>query len=202
MSSSAPPSAPAAALVKGSALAAFVEWYGLRPGGRARFDAIHARLSPADAARVKRDAPAFGLIASEWYPSSLVHAILDGVCEGLARAEQRALAREGCEAVVPKMVRGMYRVAFAGVATPALYARFVPRLWHQLHSTGERRMTVTGVSAESEVTRWAGHHPMLCDVVLETMRELFVIMLKRDVVAERISCVADGAPACRSAMRW
>jgi hypothetical protein len=188
--------------VKGSVLAAFVEWYETRPGGRARMNAIHDKMSPADRLLVDPRAPSFGLLASEWYPSSLVHTILDGVSAGLDRVGQRALAREGCEVVVPKLVRGMYRVVFAGVATPTLYARFVPRLWKQLHTSGERSMTVTGSTAESVVTKWDGHHPMLCDVTLETMRELFVLMLKQEVVATRLSCVSEGASECRSALRW
>lgn len=163
---------------------------------------IGESLSPEDLALVDVTAPGLGLLASQWYPSTLVHVILDGVAAGLTRDEQRLLAHEACHAVVPKLVRGMYRVMFDGIATPTLYARFVPRLWTQLHTTGSRTMQVSGATADSVVSNWEGHHPLLCDVVIETMGELFRLMVHRPVTVERLECVSEGGSVCRSTLRW
>ena len=188
--------------IKGSVVHEFLRWFERQPDGAATLKRIGASLSPEDRALVDVTAPGLGLLASQWYPSTLVNVILDGVALGLTRVEQRALAREACRAVVPKLVRGMYRVMFDGIATPALYARFVPRLWTQLHTTGSRTMTVAGSTADSVVSNWAGHHPLLCDVVIETMGELFRLMVHRPVTVERLECVSEGGAVCRSTLRW
>lgn len=180
----------------------FVLWYLAREGG-AIVEPLLASVAPSDRALLDKLAPALGLIASAWYPCSLVHALLDFCGRDRTRAEQRALAREGNAAVVPKMIRGTYRVLFERLATPALYARFIQPAWRQLHTTGERTMRVVREGeVDSEVSRWPCHHPMLCDLTVETMTAVFAIMLKTEVTATRIACVSEGGARCRTLLRW
>jgi hypothetical protein len=101
------------------------------------------------------------------------------------------------------MIAGPYRALFELLASPSLYARLIQHGWRQLHTTGQRRMVLPRPGeAESEISGWPGHHPILCDVTVETMVALFRVMLQRDIRVRRIACVSEGAPCCRVHMQW
>jgi hypothetical protein len=162
-----------------------------------------ARMRPEDRALLEPGAPGLGILGSTWYPSPLVHAVLDVIAENMGRDAQHRFVRDACAAVIPRMVAGPYRALFQLLASPSLYARLIQHAWRQLHTTGERTMVLPRPGeAESEISSWPGHHPMLCDVTVETMAALFRIMLKTDVTVTRVACVSDGAPRCRAVLRW
>src|SRR5262245_60085947 len=101
------------------------------------------------------------------------------------------------------MIAGPYRALFELLASPSLYARLIQHGWRQLHTTGHRTMVLPRPGeAESEISNWPGHHPILCDVTAETMAALFRIMLGTHVQVKRVTCVSEGAPTCRSRMSW
>lgn len=188
--------------IKGSLLREFLIWYVEREG-EAILEPMVQSLSPDDRRLVDLASPALGLLASTWYPCTLVHGLLDFCGRGLSREEQRKLAREGNAFVVPRMVRGTYRVLFERLATPSLYARFIQPAWRQLHTTGERSMKLIGDhEVDSEVSNWPCHHPLLCDLTVETMTSVFQLMVGTPVQATRISCVSEGGARCRTLLRW
>jgi hypothetical protein len=196
------PEAVARSKVKGSVIRELLVWSLDRspPGTGQR---MLSRMRPEDRSLVDPSRPAMGIISSEWYSSLLVHALLDVMVEGLDREQQRRLAREANAYVVPRLISGTYRALFRRLGTPALYARFIQHAWRQLHTTGERTMFLREPGlADSEVSSWPGHHPALCDCTVETMAELFRIMLQTDVQVIRISCVSEKADSCRTVLRW
>jgi len=83
-------------------------------------------------------------------------------------------------------------------------------MWKQLHSTGEREVTIfeePGPNgerrAESIVRDWPGHHPVLCTVTIETMCAIFETMGCREVEWRRTKCISkDGGRACVTERTW
>jgi hypothetical protein len=189
-------------VIKGAAFREFLLWADETYGAR-RFHEVLAAVPAPLRALVRADEPALGVLASTWYPAALVHAILDGLFAGMPPHVRHAVLHDACEAVVPRMIRGVYKLLFQVVASPALYARHIQRAWNQLHNTGERRIELVGpTTAHSTIAAWAGHHPALCEITTETMAAVFRAMRCRDARAERVTCVADGAPECRAIVRW
>lgn len=161
-----------------------------------------AGIEPSILAPLRLDAPALGVLASTWYPSSLVHALLDGVCEG-RDDEGRAIARDASAKVVPLMIRGIYAVLFRAVGSPTLYRLNVDRQWRRLHSSGKRDIRIVGPNeCVSTVTDWAGHHPMLCWVTIYTMAHVFHAMGYEHVKVERVECVSHGGTRCATVLRY
>jgi hypothetical protein len=189
-------------MVKGAALRDFFAWY-QEKNGLARVREMALRMPEDLRALLDPDEPFTTILAASWYPSRLVHAILDRVGEGLSEDELRVMLRDANRFVVKRNMNGVYRLFLSKLVTPEMYALAVPRLWGQLHTTGARRMTITSErSAESVVARWPGHHPILCTCTIETMCAIFETMGKREVAWERTACVSRGAKECVTILRW
>lgn len=173
-------------------------WYE-RNFGRAFHADVIDRLAPDDRSRVTEGEPALGIVASTWYPSSILFVVVDSVMEGKSRAERSRIIREANADVVARLSKGLYRALFRMVASPELYARHIQRLWNVLHDTGERTVVIVrpGI-ADSTIRNWPGHHPVLCEVATETMRAVFEAMGCGQVRVDRLSCVGDGARMCRA----
>jgi hypothetical protein len=151
---------------------------------------------------VDADRPALGILPSTWYPVALVHHALDRATEG-ERNGGRALARAAVDGIAPMLVRGVYKILYRALASPELYARHVPRMWRQLHSTGSRTLTIRAPGeALSVVEGWDGHHPALCWITIFTMATLFESMQFTKVSVDRIACVSNGAPRCETVLRY
>jgi hypothetical protein len=189
------------ARIKGSVMRELALWYE-RNNGPYATAALASRL-PADlASLVDPKRPALGLLASTWYPCALAHTLCDRAMEG-ATDEGRALAREANRDIVPRMIRGIYKVLYQSVASPELYAKHVGRQWHKLHTTGERTFVIRAEGqALSTIRSWDGHHPLLCWMMIYTMASLFEAMRFTDVTVDRLSCVGHGASECSTVLRW
>lgn len=176
----------------------FLLWYERKFGQGFHADVLE-RLAPDDRRRVTANEPALGIVASTWYPSSILFAVVDSVMEGKSRPERSRIIREANADVVKRLTKGLYRALFRMVASPELYARHIQRLWNVLHDTGERSVVIVqpGI-ADSIIQNWSGHHPVLCEVATETMRAVFEAMGCGGVRVDRISCVGDGAHMCRA----
>jgi hypothetical protein len=202
--------------LKGAVLREMMIWYVSRYG-RVEADRIFRSIPSPQSWRLSRAEPAFGIRASSWYPMSMIHPMLDEVSRGLPD-EGRAFAREANAEVVPRVIRGLYKVLFDMAATPERYARQVPRLWQRLHTTGERSMVIRcsgsggpvprgpgGIfhgEAISLVERWPGHHPLLCWTVIYTMAFVFEAMGYKTWEVERLACVAHGAERCETRLTY
>jgi hypothetical protein len=201
MSSIAPEGEPR---IKGAVLREFLLWYERRVEGTTHVATVTSTFPPEIAALVKPSMPAMGILASTWYPVALSHLFLDAMLaiEG-CRDEGRDLAREANQDLVPKMIRGVYKVLYRTVASPELYARHVGRHWHKLHSSGERSFVIRAPGeGYSVVANWPGHHPTLCWITIYTMVSLFEMMGYEHVAAERTRCVSHGGVDCATVLRW
>lgn len=188
--------------MKGAMLAEFLRWYSAHHDDAA----IRALIdTDADAASLGLDSsrPSFGLVTSEWYPASLFHRIVDAGLGPFTTSERDKLMHNATDAVATTMLRGLYSVLFALVATPDRYSRHIQRAWSQLHDTGKREVLIVRPGEAASIIRaWPAHHPYLCQMVHETTRAVFSHMRVGAVSVERESCVVDGSPECVARLRW
>ncbi len=193
---------PVPSLVKGSAIREFVLWYEAEHG-RDYLRDMTQRISGEHREYVYPERAAFGLVATEWYPSALVFALLDAVALGRSDEEMSAIVEAGTSFAVRRLSRGLYQFLFRMVASPGLYARHIQKAWNLLHNTGVRRIVIEREGlADSTIHDWPGHHRWLCEISTATMRSVFSAMGCREVRLERLSCVSSGAPLCRAKLGY
>ncbi|MBL8740407.1 MAG: hypothetical protein JNK04_04915, partial [Myxococcales bacterium] len=163
-------------LVKGSAIREFALWYEARHG-RAYVGEVIRRLPPDLHDHIWPERQGFGLVANDWYPTEVVHALLDTLASGRSDQEMSSLMREATAFTVRRLSRGLYQFLFRMVASPALYARHIQKAWSMLHTTGRRAISLDepGI-AISTIEDWPGHHRWLCELSMETMRAVFEAM--------------------------
>ena len=188
-------------MIKGGVLREFVQWYEqnhgterLREVTRALPEDLRSYVDPYD--------PVVKLLAASWYPSRFCNLMLEKVADGLAEPEIERMAYDANRSLFARRTSSVYRFALARLVSPELYALSIPRLWRQLHSTGDRTIRVTGTTAESTVANWGGHHPVMCTITIETMCAVLEHMKCRDVTWRRISCVSRGGDACVTKVSW
>jgi len=186
---------------KGSTIREFLLWHERRYGHEATLD-LAADLTPAAMAMINPTLPALGILSSSWYPMSVTHPMLSRV-QARCGNEGRDFAIEANREVVPRMIRGVYRVMFKAVVSPEMYARHVGRLWRQLHTTGTRSMTIRAPGeALSVLEDWPAHHPVSCWLTIYTMAQVFEAMGYKKWSVDRLSCVGHGAARCETLLRY
>ena len=187
--------------IKGAAIREFLLWHDHK-FGHDETARLAEGLAPPLAALVDVTQPALGILGATWYPAALTHHMLDHVvarCGG----EGRSFAIEANREVVPRMIRGIYRVLFRAAASPELYARHVPRLWRRLHTTGDRSVVLRAPGeAFSVVESWPAHHPLLCWMTIYTMAFVFEAMGYKHWTVDRLACVGHGAARCETVLRY
>jgi hypothetical protein len=188
--------------IKGSAIRELVRWYA-RTHGMAGIETA-VRAMPQDLAKdLDLSDEALGILSSGWYDVRIVHALLDALVLPFPPAERRALLASGAREAVRASASGVYRFVIAQIVTPGFYARNIQRLWRMLHESGHREILIEREGhARSRTWDWPGHHPLMCDVTIETMCAVFELTGREDVVAIRRSCVSDGARECVVDVRW
>ena len=187
--------------VKGSATRELLLWYERKFGPGSCVPLVDG-LPPELAPLVDRTRPALGILASTWYPVTLTQHMLERARMD-RREEGRYAAREVAHDLVPRMIRGVYKVVYQAVASPELYARHVGRQWRRLHTTGDREFVIRAPgNALSTVANWGGHYPFLCWTTIYTMEALFEAMRFESVSVERIRCVSHGAADCATILHY
>jgi hypothetical protein len=192
---------PALGRIKGAAFRDFLIWYtGKRPGAS---EEILSKIPQAVRSSLDPSRPALGVIASVWYPVSVVHSVLDAVSKDLSPAERVRLSNEGAAAIMNAHLRGLYKTLFEWMATPSRYARFAGKLWSAYYDSGEFRIEMPDdKTAICSITGWTGHHPFACDLNRGAALTIYPAMGCKDVQVERPLCVSAGAPICRFVTTW
>jgi hypothetical protein len=190
------------AKIKGAAIREVVRWYA-RTKGRDELGRAVATMPPQFAAQLDPSDDALGLIASNWYDATLVHAMLDAIVGPYPAGDRSALIRSAAREAVKTSMNGVYKFVIAQIVTPSFYARNIQRLWAMLHDGGCREIRIVREGlAISRTWDWPGHHPLLCEVTVETMCAIFELTGRTDVVARRTQCVSHGAHECVAEVRW
>ncbi len=188
--------------IKGSAVREIVRWYARTHGAETVRHAAE-QMPPELARELDLADETLGILSSTWYDVRIVHALLDELVApypaGVRHALLATAAREGVRA----SAGGVYRFVIGQIVTPSFYARNIQRLWRMLHDTGNREILIEREGfARSRTWDWPGHHPLVCEVTIETMCAVFELTGREDVVASRVSCVSDGASECVVDVRW
>jgi hypothetical protein len=188
--------------IKGAAFREFLRWCDASLG-RERLVEVAESLPASVRAHLETDAEALGVLTSVWYPASVVHALLDGLTMHMSPAEQRRLADEGAAAVMSATLKGVYKLLFDWMATPARYARFSPKLWASYYDCGTFEVTQRDDNqAVCTISEWETHHPFMCDLNRGAATAIYSAMGCKDADTEREQCVAKGDPHCRFVTRW
>ena len=191
------------AMIKGGAIREFFAWYERKFGIESVRDM--ARRVPSDLAPlVDPDDPVVHFLASSWYPARLVHSMLDTMNEGRSDLEIERLARDATRHVVANGMGSVYRFLLEKLGSPQIYASMIPRMWRQLHDTGDRSVEIVEEGrAISKVANWAGHHRVLCMLSTMLMCAIFEQMGKKNVKWTCTRCISrDGGRECVYEVRW
>ena len=191
------------AMIKGGAIREFFAWY----EGKFGLDSLRhmARQVPPDLAPlVDPDDPVVHFLAASWYPARLVHSMLDTMNEGRSELEIERLARDATRHVVAHGMNSVYRVLLKKLGSPQIYAAMIPRMWRQLHDSGDRSVEIVEDGrAISKVANWAGHHRVLCMLSTSLMCAIFEQMGKKNVKWTCTRCISrDGGSECVYEVRW
>jgi serine/threonine protein kinase len=182
--------------IKGTAIRAGLSWFATAYGTDSVAHVV-ARASPALRAMVREAEPAFGIIASGWYDSHCVGELLE-LMEAIAEPDSvddytnaltTAIARDN--------VGGIYRSLFRLIATPALLASNMQRVWQTYCNEGiltgsqvrpgELAFTLKGV---------ARHHVKLCTTVGYCIQNILRAVGFTGLVIERTQCLDEGHGFC------
>jgi hypothetical protein len=190
--------------LKGVVFREFVAWFEAAHGHTEALR-IYQNVPSAVAVRLEVDAtrPAWGILPSRWYEARDVHVLLDLMLDGRSESERGRLVDEGADAVIEKMLTGVYRTFFKLLVTPNRYAKYAQNLWSLNFDTGRLEVEIVNPRrSESQIVDWAGHHPFLCDVMVRAGTAIFSAMGCKDVVGVRTRCVSHGATACTRVFTW
>lgn len=187
---------------KGAALTSFLEWYAAQ-AGPAKLDAAIDAI-PADFRKhLNRAHRSLGILPATWYPAPMVHALLNAIVKQVGPTEIEGFAERAGRAVIQKLIAGLYAGLFRSMASPALYAKYVPKLWRSYYRMGEIQAEVVD-SGETRVrmSEWPGHHPLVCDINRAAAGLIFESMGCSQTESVRAKCVHEGHRYCEVVLTY
>ncbi len=188
--------------VKGAGFREFVRHFETEHGS-ARLHLALGSLPESMRDRFDPSRPMLSILPSEWYPSPVLHALLDAMLVGLSAEERDALVRGGTKAIMDGTLRGVYRFLFRLVATPKRFARNVQSFWSAYHDSGRVTASMLGTNeTEGRIADWSGHHPFMCETITEAVALTHQAMGLANVACTRTRCVAKGDAECGFRVRW
>jgi hypothetical protein len=187
---------------KGAAIRSFLSWYE-RSGDRARLVGALEVVPPEHRGLLDPSREALGVLPSVWYPSPLVHALVDGVTAGLSEDELSRLAHEGAQVIIRESLNGVYKMLFALLVNPERYAKNAHRIWKMFHDSGTTDIAILGPREQrARISGWRGHHPFICRLNRASTAELYRAMKCKNVVLSDEKCVTRGQDVCVSRIVW
>jgi hypothetical protein len=178
-----------------------LRWYAQQTS-REELRRIVTELPPELRAPFDPDSEAVGVLASNWYESAAVNALIDAMLASFPPGQRHDAIRSAAEFAMQATARGIYRFVLERL-TPETYTRNIQRLWNLMHDTGTREIVLTSPESCISICRdWPGHGPNLCLATMESMRAMLSMMGCNDISARRVACVARGAPECVAELEW
>lgn len=179
-----------------------LHWYG-QAHGEARLREILLAIPKDLRGPLDLDHRAYGVIATDWYPATLVHRMFDDMTRGLDAKQRDAFARGGAEATVRAGLRGVYKVLFQLLMNPKRYASRAQSLWERYYDAGVMEKTVKSPTYHHTVIRaWSSHHPLLCEINAHSAQIIYEELGCKQVKVERTGCVSRGDRACTQDITW
>jgi len=188
--------------IKGASFREFLSFYVVRNGEAALRSAADG-IDPEWRALLDPDRPLLGVLASEWYPAVLVHALLDALTGHLSADARAELAAASARHIMNRMLRGVYKTLFQLMATPARYQRFGPKLWDAYYDSGTFRIEMPNdTTAVCMISDWDAHHPFICDLNCAAAVPVYEMMGCKAARVLRTECVSQGSSRCEFVTNW
>ena len=210
-SSSPPRAAPASSAmrvavtrgrIKGTALRAGVAWFA-DTYGEPGMSRVLELASPALAQALRKDDPAFGIIASGWYDTALVGELLLLIERVASPADPVAFGAKVAEAIARDNVNGVYRALFRLVASPPLLEANAQRVWRTYVDEGTLSVSLKGPAAfEARVRGWSHHDATVCRMIRAMIESTLRAVGYPGLVVERTQCVSEGDSHCTFEGQW
>jgi hypothetical protein len=186
---------------KGIAVREMLRWYAQQRSPeelrRALMDVAPEHRSSFDA-----DLEAVGVLASNWYDTAAVNALLDVLVATFPPGERAAAIHTATHHAMRTSMSGIYRFVLERLS-PESYVRNIQRLWNVLHDTGKREIVMTSPESCISIWRdWPGHGENLCQVNVDAMSAMLELMGCRRVTGIRVACISRGAPECVGEYSW
>lgn len=188
--------------IRGAALDEFFAWYAAQRDGerlKRTVEALPAELT----ADVRWTDGLPRLVPFTWYPCELIHGVVDQLIEGMESWERDRFAHEIAAHVMESTLRGIYKAMFKAVVSPAMMARFSPRMWKLYYDSGESVIEVEARNRHTGIVRgWKGHHPFLCDINRHCGEWIYSSLGCQHVISRQVQCVGQGDPHCKVSTSW
>lgn len=187
--------------VKGVAVREMLRWYAQQTS-REELRRIVMGLPPELRAPFDPDSEAIGVLASNWYESASVNALIDAMLLSMPPGKRHDAIRSAAQFAMEASTRSIYRFVLARL-TPDAYARNIQRLWNLMHDTGIRDVVMTSEDSCISICRdWPGHSANFCLATIESMCAMLSLMGCKDITARRVACVSRGARECVTEVEW
>jgi hypothetical protein len=188
--------------IKGSGIQPFFAWY-TSQWGHERLAATARSLQPDMRACFDPHDPLLGVLPSQWFRASAIHALLDRLLDGHTAEERHRIAREGAHAIIESTLKGVYRWLFEMMMNPDRYGRSAQKLFSRYYEPGTMTKTPLGETGHVSVVRdWGSHHPLLCDFLIHTAEYVYSALGCKSVQVRRTACVSAHADHCRFEITW
>jgi len=194
--------APARGRIKGTAMRAGLLWFA-ESYGEALLARVPAQASPELRSLLRVGDPAFGIMASAWYETSLMGELLDLLDRVAAPEDSREFASRLAAAVARDNVNGVYRALFRLIASPPLLEANAQRVWGTYIDEGTLTVRVLAPgSFEGRVRGWSHHHQTVCLLLRPFIEHLLRNIGYSACVVERTQCVDKGDGQCLYVGNW
>ena len=188
--------------IKGVLFREFADWYAREARPQAMTGAL-ARLLESDRVQFDAARPGLGIVVSDWYPAALGHRLIDATLVGMSDAETSQMAWRSGQFVVEASMRGLQKLAFELLMTPARYRTYIQRIWNLNFDSGRCTVEETGAFEHlGTISGWRSHHPFICKMIVAGKPKIYQAMGCRGVDVKVVSCISHGSDACRSHTRW
>jgi serine/threonine protein kinase len=188
--------------MKGTAVRAGLLWFAEAHGEPLLVRAFD-QASPELRSVLRPSDPAFGVMASSWYDTSLVGELFD-LLERVESPEDASDFTSNLAAAIARdNVNGVYRALFRLIASPPLLEANAQRVWGTYFDEGTLTVRVTAPgSFEARVRGWSHHHPTVCDLLRPFIENVLRGIGYNACVVERTQCVVDGDGQCFFLGTW
>ena len=188
--------------IKGTAVRAGLLWFA-EAYGESLLARVPDRASPELRSLLRAGDPAFGIMASAWYETTLMGELLDLLDIVAAPEDSREFASRLAAAVARDNVNGVYRALFRLIASPPLLEANAQRVWGTYVDEGTLTVRILAPGAlEARIRGWSHHHPTVCQMLRPFVEHLLRSIGYSACVIERTQCVDNGDGQCLFHGNW
>jgi serine/threonine protein kinase len=192
----AAPRAPVVGRVKGTAIRAGLAWFAAKQGGDV-LRRLYDEAPPEVRAMIRVDDPAFGVIASGWYDTATVGALLEQMEKAAAPDDGEDYVQALTTAIAKDNVGGIYQALFKLISTPSMLEANSQRVWQTYVDEGALTVRVPERGTlNAEIRGWKHHDPRVCRVMGSMFQNILREVGYTALVVERTECVDEGSSRC------